>query len=54
MRAEYRVKKEEVRVDITSPKSETQTIIYQLDEEARLREPAPLVALENGDQILPT
>lgn len=53
MRAEYQVKKEEIRVRVSAPNTDPQTIIYQLDEDARLREPAPYVALEDTDTILP-
>lgn len=51
-RAEYRIQKEEVHVRLTGPNPERENVIYQLDEDGRLREEAPMIALESADPIL--
>ncbi len=53
MHAEYWIRREEILVELITDKGPPEPIVYQLDENGRLYEPAPLVALATGDPILP-
>ncbi|TNE50871.1 MAG: hypothetical protein EP343_06895 [Deltaproteobacteria bacterium] len=52
-KAEYFISKEEVRVKKSVDHTPTNDVVYRLDEKGRLYEPAPVVTLSSGDELLP-
>ncbi len=51
--AEYWVEKDRVRVSVQAPGAQLKSLYYELTSDGKLREPAPTIALENQDAILP-
>lgn len=52
-KAEYFIHKDEVRVKKSVDNTPTSDVVYRLDEKGRLYEPAPVVTLCSGDDLLP-